>query len=72
MSERYVRFRTYMREIVLNSVVRVKHGRSALSLFSFAVVIDYLTEVRQESLVFRNDVVICSESRELVDENLDV
>lgn len=53
MSERYVRFRTYMREIVLNSVVRVKHGRSALSLFLFAVVIDYLTEVRQESQVFR-------------------
>lgn len=43
------------------------HQGSALSPFLFAVVMDWLTDdIRQESLltvVFTEDIVICSESR---------
>ncbi|KAF7647582.1 hypothetical protein LDENG_00169870 [Lucifuga dentata] len=49
------------------------HQGSALSPFLFAVVMDRLTdEVRQESpwtMMFADDIVICSESREQVEEN---
>ena len=51
------------------------HQESALSPFLFAMVIDRLTdEVKQESpltVMFAGDVVICSESREQVEENLE-
>ena len=50
------------------------HQGSAMSPFLFAMMMDRLTdEVRQESLwamMFADDIVICSESREQVDENL--
>ena len=45
----------------------------ALSYFLFAMVMDRLTdEARQESpwmILFADDILICSESRELVEEN---
>ncbi|KAK3553196.1 hypothetical protein QTP86_031776 [Hemibagrus guttatus] len=51
------------------------HQGSALSPFLFAIVMDQLSEeVRQESpwtMMFADDIVICSESREQVDENLE-
>ncbi|KAK3523732.1 hypothetical protein QTP70_009253 [Hemibagrus guttatus] len=51
------------------------HQGSALSPFLFAMVMDQLSEeVRQESpwtMMFADDIVICSESREQVEENLD-
>ncbi|MCJ8740952.1 hypothetical protein PDJAM_G00064870 [Pangasius djambal] len=51
------------------------HQGSALSPFLFAMVMDQLSEeVRQESpctLMFADDIVICSESREQVEENLE-
>ncbi|KAK3546076.1 hypothetical protein QTP70_020445 [Hemibagrus guttatus] len=51
------------------------HQGSALSPFLFAIVMDQLSEeVRQESpwtMMFADDIVICSESREQVEENLD-
>ncbi|KAK3510502.1 hypothetical protein QTP70_009139 [Hemibagrus guttatus] len=50
------------------------HQGSALSPFLFAMVIDQLSEeVRQESpwtIMFADDIVICSESREQVEQNL--
>ncbi|KAK3551343.1 hypothetical protein QTP70_015024, partial [Hemibagrus guttatus] len=51
------------------------HQGSAPSPFLFAIVMDQLSEeVRQESpwtMMFADDIVICSESREQVDENLE-
>ncbi|KAK3510023.1 hypothetical protein QTP70_026002 [Hemibagrus guttatus] len=51
------------------------HQGSALSPFLFAMVMDQLSEeVRQESpwtVMFADDIVICSESREQVEENLE-
>ncbi|KAK3557116.1 hypothetical protein QTP70_024647 [Hemibagrus guttatus] len=51
------------------------HQGSALSPFLFAIVMDQLSEeVRQESpwtMMFADDLVICSESREQVEENLE-
>ncbi|KAK3568353.1 hypothetical protein QTP86_004945 [Hemibagrus guttatus] len=51
------------------------HQGSALSHFLFAIVMDQLSEeVRQESpltMIFADDIVICSESREQVEENLE-
>ncbi|KAK3566282.1 hypothetical protein QTP86_030576 [Hemibagrus guttatus] len=50
------------------------HQGSALSPFLFAIVMDQLSEeVRQESpwtMMFADDIVICSESREQLEENL--
>ncbi|KAK3572619.1 hypothetical protein QTP86_001120 [Hemibagrus guttatus] len=51
------------------------HQRSALSPFLFAIVMDQLSEeVKQKSpctMMFAEDIVICSESREQVEENLE-
>ncbi|KAK3534920.1 hypothetical protein QTP70_002004 [Hemibagrus guttatus] len=51
------------------------HQGSALSPFLFAILMDQLSEeVRQESpwtKMFADDIVICSESREQVEENLE-
>ncbi|KAK3569731.1 hypothetical protein QTP86_004055 [Hemibagrus guttatus] len=51
------------------------HQGSALSPFLFAIVMDQLSEeVRHESpwtIMFADDIVICSESREQVEENLE-
>ncbi|KAK3563951.1 hypothetical protein QTP86_006275 [Hemibagrus guttatus] len=51
------------------------HQGSALSPFLFAIVMHQLSEeVRQESpwtMMFADDIVICSESREQVEENLE-
>ncbi|KAK3541037.1 hypothetical protein QTP86_012356 [Hemibagrus guttatus] len=51
------------------------HQGSALSPFLFAIVMDQLSEeVRQEfpqTMMFADDIVICNESREQVEENLE-
>ncbi|KAK3570549.1 hypothetical protein QTP86_022085 [Hemibagrus guttatus] len=47
------------------------HQGSALSPFLFALVMDQLSEEVREELMFADDIVICSESRDQVEENLE-
>ncbi|KAK3523754.1 hypothetical protein QTP70_009236 [Hemibagrus guttatus] len=79
VQDMYERSRTVVRCAVgqteeFNVEVGVHQG-SALSPFLFAIVMDQLSEeVRQESpwtMMFADDIVICSESREQVEENLE-
>ncbi|KAK3545563.1 hypothetical protein QTP70_008108 [Hemibagrus guttatus] len=79
VQDMYERSRTVMRCAVgqteeFKVEVRLHEG-SALSPFLFAMVMDQLSEeVRQESpwtMMFADDIVICSESREQVEENLE-
>ncbi|KAK3535973.1 hypothetical protein QTP70_022853 [Hemibagrus guttatus] len=79
VQEMYERSRTVVRCAVgqteeFNVEVGLHQG-SALSPFLFAIVMDQLSEeVRQESpwtVMFADDIVICSESREQVEENLE-
>ncbi|KAK3575285.1 hypothetical protein QTP86_023405, partial [Hemibagrus guttatus] len=79
VQDMYVRSRTVLRCAVgqteeFNVEVGLHQG-SALSPFLFAIVMDQLSEeVRQESpwtMMFADDIVICSESREQVEENLE-
>ncbi|KAK3514069.1 hypothetical protein QTP70_002908 [Hemibagrus guttatus] len=79
VQEMYERSRTVVRCAVgqteeFNVEVGLHQG-SALSPFLFAIVMDQLSEeVRQESpwtMMFADDIVICSESREQVEENLE-
>ncbi|KAL1257192.1 hypothetical protein QQF64_012737 [Cirrhinus molitorella] len=79
VQDMYERSRTVVRCAVGQTVefkVEVGlHQGSALSPFLFALVMDQLSEeVRQESpwtMMFADDIVICSESREQVEENLE-
>ncbi|KAK3509138.1 hypothetical protein QTP70_020249, partial [Hemibagrus guttatus] len=79
MQDMYERSRTVVRCAVSQTeefTVEVGlHQGSALSPFLFAMVMDQLSEeVRQESpwtMMFADDIVICSESREQVEENLE-
>ncbi|KAK3533410.1 hypothetical protein QTP70_019490, partial [Hemibagrus guttatus] len=79
VQDMYERSRTVVRCAVGQTeefkVEVVLHQGSALSPFLFAMVMDQLSEeVRQESLwtmMFADDIVICSESREQVEENLE-
>ncbi|KAK3525514.1 hypothetical protein QTP86_033482 [Hemibagrus guttatus] len=79
VQDMYERSRTVVRCAVGQTVefnVEVGlHQGSALSPFLFAIVMDQLSEeVRQESpwtMMFADDIVICSESREQVEENLE-
>ncbi|KAK3568759.1 hypothetical protein QTP86_016289 [Hemibagrus guttatus] len=79
VQDMYERSRTVVRCAVGQTVefkVEVGlHQGSALSPFLFAIVMDQLAEeVRQESpwtMMFADDIVICSESREQVEENLE-
>ncbi|KAK3564458.1 hypothetical protein QTP86_022630, partial [Hemibagrus guttatus] len=79
VQDMYERSRTVVRCVVgqteeFNVEVGLHQG-SALSPFLFAIVMDQLSEeVRQESpwtMMFADDIVICSESREQVEENLE-
>ncbi|KAK3542099.1 hypothetical protein QTP86_014016 [Hemibagrus guttatus] len=79
VQDMYERSRTVLRCAVgqteeFKVEVRLHQG-SALSPFLFAIVMDQLTEeVRQESpwtMMFAGDIVICSESREQVEECLE-
>ncbi|KAK3522482.1 hypothetical protein QTP86_014761 [Hemibagrus guttatus] len=79
VQDMYERSRTVVRCAVgqteeFNVQVGLQQG-SALSPFLFAMVMDQLSEeVRQESpwtMMFADDIVICSESREQVEENLE-
>ncbi|KAK3553750.1 hypothetical protein QTP70_009196 [Hemibagrus guttatus] len=79
VQDMYERSRTVVRCAVgqteeLNVEVGLHQG-SALSPFLFAIVMDQLSEeVRQESpwtMMFADDIVICSESREQVEVNLE-
>ncbi|KAK3510464.1 hypothetical protein QTP70_008662 [Hemibagrus guttatus] len=85
VAEKYVRVVQYMyersRTVVKCAVGQTEefkvevglHQGSALSPFLFAIVMDQLSEeVRQESpwtMMFADDIVICSESREQAEEN---
>ncbi|KAK3528823.1 hypothetical protein QTP70_011718 [Hemibagrus guttatus] len=76
VAEKYVRVVQDMYERSRTVVwCAVLHQGSALSPFLFAIVMDQLSEeVRQESpwtMMFADDIVICSESREQVEENLE-
>ncbi|KAK3536209.1 hypothetical protein QTP86_000185 [Hemibagrus guttatus] len=79
VQDMYERSRTVVRCAVGQTeefkVVVGLHQGSALSPFLFAIVMDQLSEeVRQESpwtMMFADDIVICSESREQVEENLE-
>ncbi|KAK3521454.1 hypothetical protein QTP70_005649 [Hemibagrus guttatus] len=79
VQDMYERIRTVVRCAVgqteeFNVEVGLHQG-SALSPYLFAIVMDQLSEeVRQESpwtMMFADDIVICSESREQVEENLE-
>ncbi|KAK3542387.1 hypothetical protein QTP86_025839 [Hemibagrus guttatus] len=79
VQDMYERSRTVVR-CAIGQTVEFKvevglHQGSALSPFLFAIVMDQLSEeVRQESpwiIMFADDIVICSESREQVEENLE-
>ncbi|KAK3530967.1 hypothetical protein QTP70_007276 [Hemibagrus guttatus] len=79
VQDMYERSRTVVR-CALGQTVEFKvevglHQGSALSPFLFAIVMDQLSEeVRQESpwtMMFADDIVICSESREQVEQNLE-
>ncbi|KAK3570694.1 hypothetical protein QTP86_025019, partial [Hemibagrus guttatus] len=75
----YERSRTVVRcEVGQTEEFKVEvglHQGSALSPFLFAIVMDQLSEeVRQESpwtMMFADDIVICSESREQMEESLE-
>ncbi|KAK3511968.1 hypothetical protein QTP70_027665, partial [Hemibagrus guttatus] len=79
VQDMYERSRTVVRcAVVQTEEFKVEvglHQGSALSPFLFAMVMDQLSEeVRQESpwtMMFADDIVICSESREQVEENLE-
>ncbi|KAK3570610.1 hypothetical protein QTP86_023799, partial [Hemibagrus guttatus] len=79
VQDMYERSRTVVRCAVgQTEEFKVKVGLqqgSALSPFLFAIVMDQLSEeVRQESpwtMMFADDIVICSESREQVEKNLE-
>ncbi|KAK3548096.1 hypothetical protein QTP70_004523 [Hemibagrus guttatus] len=78
MQDMYERSRTVVRCAVGQTNFKVEVGRhqgSALSPVLFAIVMDQLSEeVRQESpwtMMFADDIVICSESREQVEEILE-
>ncbi|KAK3546874.1 hypothetical protein QTP86_003804 [Hemibagrus guttatus] len=79
MQDMYERSRTVVRCAVGHTeefkVEVGLHQGSALSPFLFVMVMDQLLEeVRQESpwtMMFADDIVICSESREQVEENLE-
>ncbi|KAK3517527.1 hypothetical protein QTP70_012602 [Hemibagrus guttatus] len=79
VQDMYERSRTVVRcSVVQTEEFKVEvglHQGSALSPFLFAIVMDQLSEeVRQESpwtMMFADDIVICSEIREQVEENLE-
>ncbi|KAK3520442.1 hypothetical protein QTP70_024188 [Hemibagrus guttatus] len=78
VAEKYVRVVQDMYETSRTEEFKVEvglHQGSALSPFLFAMVMDQLSEEdRQESpwtMMFADDIVICSESREQVEENLE-
>ncbi|KAK3569735.1 hypothetical protein QTP86_004057 [Hemibagrus guttatus] len=79
VAEKYVRVVQDMYErsstVLRCAVGPTEKFKVALSPFLFAMVIDQLSEeVRQESpwtMMFADDIVICSESREQVEENLE-
>ncbi|KAK3506251.1 hypothetical protein QTP70_033602, partial [Hemibagrus guttatus] len=78
VQDMYERSRTVVRYAIGQTEFKVEvglHQGSALSPFLFAIVMDQLSEeVRQESpwtMMFADDIVICSESRAQVEENLE-
>ncbi|KAK3524687.1 hypothetical protein QTP86_000656 [Hemibagrus guttatus] len=75
VQDMYERSRTMVRCAVGQTEEMGLHQGSVLSPFLFAIVMDQLSEeVREESpwkMMFADDIVICSESREQVEENLE-